>query len=86
MKEVEMKLLKIGMVSIITGIFIYYRKLDYYATIPRENIWAVLGIIVWTFVSLYEPYFVVVGLVLLNIFGVKDEKVKKNDEDEKKYA
>jgi hypothetical protein len=75
MNNKEIKLLKITILSIIAGIFIYYRKLDYYASIPRENIWASLAVILWTFVTLYEPYFLVVGLVLLNLFGVKHESV-----------
>ena len=75
MNNKEIKLLKITILSIIAGIFIYYRKLDYYASIPRENIWASLAVILWTFVTLYEPYFLVVGLVSLNLFGVKHESV-----------
>jgi len=75
MNNKEIKLLKITILSIIAGIFIYYRKLDYYVSIPRENIWASLAVILWTFVTLYEPYFLVVGLVLLNLFGVKHESV-----------
>ena len=55
-------------VSIITGIFIYNRKLDYYKVIPRENIKASVLIMIWTYISFrYSPWFVIVGLVTLNL-------------------
>ena len=34
------------------GIFIYYRKLDYYKSIPRLNLLASLLIMLWTFLLL----------------------------------
>ena len=55
-------------VSILTGIFIYNRKLDYYKVIPRENIIAAIIISLWTYISFkYSVWFVIVGLVILNI-------------------
>jgi hypothetical protein len=55
-------------VSILTGIFIYNRKLDYYKVIPRENIVAAIIISLWTYISFkYSVWFVIVGLVILNI-------------------
>ena len=55
-------------VSILTGIFIYNRKLDYYKVIPRENIIAAIIISLWTYISFkYSVWFVIVGLVVLNI-------------------
>lgn len=55
-------------VSILTGIFIYNRKLDYYKVIPRENIIAAIIISLWTYISLkYSVWFVIVGLLVLNI-------------------
>ena len=58
-------------ISLITGFFIYYRKLDYYKTIPRYDLVASFGIIVWTYLSIIEPWFIIIGLVVLNIFGFK---------------
>ena len=58
----------IMIVSILTGIFIYNRKLDYYKVIPRENIIAAIIISLWTYISFkYSVWFVIVGLVVLNI-------------------
>ena len=55
-------------VSILTGIFIYNRKLDYYKVIPRENIIAAIIISLWTYISFkYSVWFVIVGLLVLNI-------------------
>ena len=58
-------------VSILTGIFIYNRKLDYYKVIPRENIIAAIIISLWTYISFkYSVWFVIVGLVILNIIDI----------------
>ena len=58
-------------VSILTGIFIYNRKLDYYKVIPRENIIAAIIISLWTYISFkYSLWFVIVGLLRLNILDI----------------
>ena len=55
-------------VSIIVPIFIYYRKLDYYKVMPRKNIFAALGVGVWTYLSFrYSIWFVILGLLYLNL-------------------
>ena len=55
-------------VSIITCIFIYNRKLDYYKVIPRKNIFVALCIGLWTYISFrYSVWFVIVGLLVLNL-------------------
>jgi hypothetical protein len=55
-------------VSIITSIFIYNRKLDYYKVIPRNNILVALLIGLWTYISFkYNIWFVVIGLIVLNM-------------------
>lgn len=60
--------LQIIVVSIITCFFIYNRKLDYYKVIPRKNIAVALCIGLWTYISFrYSVWFVIVGLVVLNI-------------------
>jgi len=57
-------------VSIICGIFIYYRTIDYYKVLPRENIFVSLMIILWTYISLkYNIWFIIVGLIILNILN-----------------
>ena len=72
-KEIELLI-----ISIITGIFIYFRKLDYYKTLPRENIYISLIIIIWTYLVIkVSPWFIIVGLVILNLLGYKHEKIKE---------
>ena len=72
-KEIELLI-----ISIITGIFIYFRKLDYYKTLPRENIYISLIIIIWTYLVIkVSPWFILVGLVVLNLLGFKNEEIKE---------
>jgi hypothetical protein len=60
--------LQLIIISVITGLFIYNRNLDYYKVIPRKNIKASILIIIWTYISfMYSPWFVILGLVALNI-------------------
>lgn len=60
--------LQIVLVSMITCFFIYNRKLDYYKVIPRKNIAVAVCIGLWTYISFrYSVWFVIVGLVVLNI-------------------
>ena len=55
-------------VSIITCIFIYNRKLDYYKVIPRKNLFVALCIGLWTYIAFrYSVWFVIIGLIILNI-------------------
>ena len=60
-------------IAFVTGVFIYFRKLDYYKTIPRESFIASFLIMVWTYYSIKEPWFILIGLCVLNIFGEKRE-------------
>ena len=58
------------LIPLITGFFIYFRKLDYYKSIPRENILASALISLWTWLVITkDPWFIIVGLVILNLFG-----------------
>ncbi len=55
-------------VSIIICIFIYNRKLDYYKVIPRKNLFIAVCIGLWTYISFtYNVWFVIIGLVILNM-------------------
>lgn len=58
-------------VSIVAGIFIYFRKLDYYKSIPRNNIFASFIIILWSILTLKFPIFLIIGLIILDSFGYK---------------
>lgn len=62
-------------ISVITGIFIYFRKLDYYKTMPRYNIKVSILIIIWTYFSIIEPWSIIIGLILLNLFGFKHTNI-----------
>ena len=63
-------------VSIICGIFIYNRKLNYYRALPRHNIFVSLFIFIWTYVSLqYSKWFIPLGLVLLNYYDAFLSKI-----------
>jgi|TARA_Y100000813_G_C24076425_1_gene311254 hypothetical protein len=65
------KTLEILVVCLITSIFIYFRKLDYYETLPRLSIGVSIVIFIWTLLVLrVSPWFLPTGLVLLNLFGV----------------
>ena len=60
--------MKLILISLIVTLFIYNRTVDYYKVIPRHNVLAALIIGLWTFVSFkYNPWFVIVGLVAINI-------------------
>ena len=66
--------IEILIISLITSLFIYFRTIDYYKSIPRKNIYSVIGVGVWTYLVIkISPWFIIVGLVILNIFGVKHE-------------
>lgn len=59
-------------ISFVVGVFIFYRRLDYYATIPRESLIVAAIISVWTYLCLRVSFwFVIAGLVALNVFGQK---------------
>lgn len=57
------------LISLITGLFIYFRKLDYYKSIPRGSLCAAGLIALWTWLATQNTWFIIVGLVLLNMFG-----------------
>jgi hypothetical protein len=57
---------KILIISIIAGIFIYNRTLDYYKVIPRKNIYVSISIVIWSYLTLIEPIFLISGLIFLN--------------------
>ena len=66
-----MKMRKDLLIPIITGFFIYFRKLDYYKTMPRKNIIVSLAISAWRYLAMIDPCYIIYGLILLNLFGKK---------------
>ena len=74
MYKINQNIIEVLIVCLITGIFIYYRKLDYYKTLPRKSLYVSFIIIVWSFLVLVvSPWFLPIGLLLLNILGFKHE-------------
>ncbi len=64
---------QILLVSILIGFFIFFREIDYYKLIPRNNILAAIIISVWSYISLKHPWVIIAGLavlILLDIFKV----------------
>lgn len=58
-------------VSFVAGLWIYYRKLDYYKSIPTNNLFTSLIIFIWSVLTLKYPIFLVIGLLILSTFGLK---------------
>ena len=74
--------INIILVSIITCFFIYNRTLDYYKVIPRKNIPVALLVGIWTYISFrYSVWFIIIGLILLNILDRPPNKIRKKDEN-----
>ena len=59
------------LISLITGLFIYFRNIDYYQTFPKASPLTSVAVALWTYASILEPWFIVIGLLLVNIFGFK---------------
>lgn len=74
--------IKMLLISIITGFFIYHRKLDYYKTIPRKDSDVAIIIGIWTLLSILDPIWIIVGLVILNVYGEKKEGLEEESEKE----
>jgi hypothetical protein len=71
------------LISVITGIFIYFRKLDYYKTIPRKSVIASALIALWTWLVIKkDPWFIIVGLVILNLIGTHHRFPEQQDDAE----
>tara|TARA_B100000674_G_C37408218_1_gene719466 strand:+ start:175 stop:429 length:255 start_codon:yes stop_codon:yes gene_type:complete len=64
--------------AFIASIFIYFRKLDYYKTLPRKKIWVSVVVFIWSVATLTEPFFLPIGLVILNLLGDKHDFIQEN--------
>jgi len=60
--------IKLSIISIIAGLFIYNRTIDYYAVLPRKNIKSTIFIILITYLILLEPYLLIPFLFSLKCF------------------
>lgn len=52
-------------ISILIGIFIYFRKLNYYEVLPRENLFISVAVAVWAYYSIKYPWIIILGLIAL---------------------
>tara|TARA_B100000902_G_C27222257_1_gene870322 strand:- start:304 stop:543 length:240 start_codon:yes stop_codon:yes gene_type:complete len=60
---------KIFSMAIVAAIWIYVRELDYYKALPEKDIKTSILIFIWAYLTLIEPYFLLVGLAILYNFG-----------------
>jgi len=57
-------------ISIIcSGLWIYFRNQNCYQLIPRHSIFAVIFVMIWSYVNYYEPLFLPLGLFILYFYG-----------------
>ena len=57
------------LISIIcAGLWIYFRTTECYSMIPRNKIFPVIFVTLWTYLNYYEPLFLPIGLSILIIF------------------
>ena len=63
---------KIFSMALVAAIWIYVRELDYYKALPEKDIKTSILIFIWAYLTLIEPYFLLVGLGLLYFFGIRN--------------
>ena len=58
---------------ICSGLWIYFRTSDCYSMIPRNHVFPVIFVMIWTYLNYYEPLLLPIGLLILifYIFVVK---------------
>jgi hypothetical protein len=66
------------------GLWIYFRTSDCYNMIPRQEIFPVIFVMVWTYLNYYEPLFLPIGLLILIVYaqfsaGEKIEMILRTD-------
>lgn len=59
---------KVFISVICSGIWIYFRTSDCYKLIPRNHIFPVLLVMLWSYLNYYEPLFLPIGLLLLIVY------------------
>mgnify|MGYP001440248305 CR=1 FL=1 len=58
-------------IAFIIGLFIYHRKVDYYKTMPRQDLRMAFIISLWAYFSMVNNWFIIAGLIVLNVLGHK---------------
>ena len=60
---------------ICSGLWIYFRTQQCYDMIPREHLFPVIFVMIWTYLNYYEPLFLPIGLIILIIFPMMKSKL-----------
>lgn len=69
------------LIPLITGIFIYFRKVDYYKSIPRNSIVASAVVALWTWLVItQDAWFIIIGLIILNLTGTHHRFPERRDD------
>ena len=53
---------------IISGLWIYFRTAQCYDMIPRNHLFPVFFVMVWSYLNYYEPLFLPIGLSILILY------------------
>lgn len=59
---------KVFISVICSGIWIYFRTSDCYKLVPRNHIFPVFFVMLWSYLNYYEPLFLPIGLLLLIVY------------------
>lgn len=62
----------ISLISI--GFWIYFRTFDCYSMIPRHSLFAVIFVMTWAYLFLYDPLFCPIGLAILILYKEINDK------------
>ena len=54
---------------ICSGLWIYFRNQQCYTLIPTHSLFAVIFIMIWSYLNYYEPLFLPLGLFILFFYG-----------------
>jgi hypothetical protein len=60
---------KIVFSVICSGLWIYFRTQKCYDMIPRNNLFPVVFVMIWTYLNYYEPLFLPIGLLILMLYS-----------------
>jgi len=53
---------------IVSGLWIYFRTAQCYDMIPRNHLFPVFFVMIWTYLNYYEPLFLPIGLFILILY------------------
>jgi hypothetical protein len=53
---------------IVSGLWIYFRTAQCYDMIPRNHLFPVFFVMIWTYLNYYEPLFLPIGLFVLILY------------------